>query len=32
VVDGDLVFSKKSRGRHAEHEEILAHVRERAAG
>jgi predicted Rdx family selenoprotein len=30
VVDGDLVSSKKSSGRHASYEEILASVRSRS--
>jgi selenoprotein W-related protein len=29
VVDGELVYSKKATGRHAEPEEILAALRER---
>jgi selenoprotein W-related protein len=28
-IDGDLVFSKKATGRHADHDAILALVRER---
>ena len=28
-VDGDLVYSKKQTGRHAEHEEILKKIRAR---
>ncbi|MDQ3964008.1 MAG: Rdx family protein [Actinomycetota bacterium] len=27
TVDGDLVYSKKATGRHAEHEEILRAIR-----
>jgi selenoprotein W-related protein len=30
TVDGDLVFSKKSLGRHADHDEILSLVSEYA--
>jgi selenoprotein W-related protein len=30
VVDGDLVFSKKALGRHAEYDEVAAAVREKA--
>ena len=29
IVDGDLVYSKKATGRHAEPEEILKAIRER---
>lgn len=29
VVDGDLVFSKKETGRHAEHDRILEAIRAR---
>jgi hypothetical protein len=29
MVDGDLVYSKKATGRHAEHDEILATIRSR---
>jgi selenoprotein W-related protein len=29
AVDGDLVFSKKATGRHAEHDVILELIRER---
>ena len=31
VVDGDLVFSKKELGRHAEYEEVAAPIRDRVA-
>jgi hypothetical protein len=31
VLDGDLIYSKKATGRHAEPEEILKAVRERRA-
>jgi selT/selW/selH-like putative selenoprotein len=30
VVDDALVFSKKSSGRHAEYDEVLAEIRKRA--
>jgi selenoprotein W-related protein len=30
AVDGDLVFSKKQAGRHADYDEILARVRHKA--
>jgi selenoprotein W-related protein len=30
VVDGDLLYSKKATGRHAEHDEVLKLLRERA--
>jgi selenoprotein W-related protein len=29
VVDGDLVYSKKATGRHAEYDEVLSSVREK---
>lgn len=29
VVDGDLVYSKKATGRHAEYEEVAAEIRSR---
>lgn len=29
AVDGDLVYSKKETGRHAEYEEVAAPIRER---
>jgi selenoprotein W-related protein len=29
VCDGDLIYSKKKTGRHAEYEEVLATVRSR---
>lgn len=32
MVDGDLIYSKKATGRHAEPEEILDPVRRRVAG
>jgi len=31
TVDGDLVYSKKATGRHAEPEEVLAALRDRVA-
>lgn len=30
VVDGELLYSKKATGRHAEHDDVLAKIRERA--
>ncbi len=31
TVDGDLVYSKKATGRHAEYEEVAAPIRDRLA-
>jgi selenoprotein W-related protein len=31
TVDGDLIYSKKATGRHADPEEVLAALRERVA-
>lgn len=32
TVEGDLIFSKKATGRHAEHDEVLATLRDKLAG
>lgn len=32
TVDGDLVYSKKATGRHAEYDEVLSSLREKLAG
>jgi selenoprotein W-related protein len=31
-VDGDLVYSKKKTGRHADHAEVIASIRKKGSG